>query len=211
MPRAFTGWPEEAYEILLQLDGDPSVAVREGLRKDRLRLVRQPMIDLLGDLADADAAYEDFSAWGLGSMVWPWQRQVGVVRVGTNAEFSLSFDLDGLAIGAGWWYPDAEYVASYRAAVASDASGPELVGIVTALQDDGFEIGGNRLKRAPRGYPADHPRADLLRHRMLALTRPLGCDDWLHTPEAVDRVLEAYELLRPLGSWHVEHVEAKQE
>ncbi|WP_051114222.1 DUF2461 family protein [Actinopolymorpha alba] len=209
MRRAFTGWPEQAYDVLLKLDGDPPASVRQGLRKDRERLVRQPMIDLLQDVADADAAYGDFSVWGLGSMVWPWQRQCGVVRIGPKAEFSLWFDLDGLAVLGCWWYPGAENVATYRAAVASDASGPELVSIVEALQHNGSEIAGDQLKRTPRGYPADHPRADLLRHRTLIVTRPLGCDDWLHTPEAVDRVLEAYALLRPLASWHVEHIESR--
>jgi hypothetical protein len=63
MPGRFTGWQEQAFDVLLELDGDPSVEVRDGLRRDRERMIRQPMIALLQDVADAAAAYEDFSVW----------------------------------------------------------------------------------------------------------------------------------------------------
>ncbi|MGH3487864.1 MAG: DUF2461 family protein, partial [Actinopolymorphaceae bacterium] len=57
-----------------------------------------------------------------------------------------------------------------------------------------------------RGYPVGHPRAGMLRHRSLIAKRPLGCEDWLHTPAAVDRVLAAFAELRPLTSWLATYV-----
>ncbi|MET7439401.1 hypothetical protein [Streptomyces sp. NPDC005568] len=54
--------------------------------------------------------------------------------------------------------------------------------------------------------PADHPRTDLLRHRSLIAARSLGCEEWLHTPEAVDRVLSAAADLDALLLWLVRHV-----
>lgn len=36
--------------------------------------------------------------------------------------------------------------------------------------------------------------------------RPLGCDAWLHTPEAVDVVLAALGELKDLMSWLARHV-----
>ncbi len=62
------------------------------------------------------------------------------------------------------------------------------------------------MKRPPRGFPADHSRAHLLRHRSLIAARPLGCEKWLHTPEAVDRVLSAAAELDALLMWLVRHV-----
>ena len=35
-------------------------------------------------------------------------------------------------------------------------------------------IGGDRLKTTPRGYDADHPRIELLRHKSLTVGRELG-------------------------------------
>lgn len=200
----FTGWSEQAFDVLLRLDGDPPVALRESLRKEREQLVRQPMIALLQDVADADVTYDDFSVWGFRIMLWPWQRQCGIVRIERNIELSVTFDLDGLHVNGGGWYFGAEREA-FRAAVADDSSGPALVRIVEALRTRGYDIAGDVMKRVPRGYPADHPRAELLRHRSLSAGRPLGCDGWLHTPEAVDRVLAAFEELRPMMSWLAEH------
>ena len=54
------GWPEQGYAVLLQLSGEPSRETRERLRRDRERHVRQPMIDLLNDLA-ADSRFLAFT------------------------------------------------------------------------------------------------------------------------------------------------------
>ena len=204
MTGRFTGWPEGAFDVLLQLDGEPSVAVREKWRKDRERLVRQPMIALFNSVADADPAYEDFSVWGYGSMVWWWQHQFGIVRLPGRVELGVRFDLDGLEVSGGWMNGPLE---PFRAAVAEESSGTQLVAILEDLQGKGFVIsGGDLLKRGPHGYPADHPRAELLRYRRLTAGLPLGCEDWLHTAETVDRVVAGFTELRPLMSWLGEHV-----
>jgi uncharacterized protein (DUF2461 family) len=62
------------------------------------------------------------------------------------------------------------------------------------------------MKRPPRGYPQDHSRTNLLRHRSLVAARLLGNEEWLHTPEAVDRVLSAGADLDALLMWLVRHV-----
>jgi uncharacterized protein (DUF2461 family) len=131
-------------------------------------------------VADADPAYEDFSVWGYGEvLLQAWQRQSAIVRLGRNVELGVRFDLDGLQVSAAWWYAPAEQIERYRAAVADSATGPRLTGIVRKLEREGFEISGDLLKRPLRGYPADHPRAQLLRHRSLIAARPLGCEDWI--------------------------------
>ncbi|MGH2944913.1 MAG: DUF2461 family protein [Solirubrobacteraceae bacterium] len=39
------------------------------------------------------------------------------------------------------------------------------------------------LMRAPVGYPADHPRLDLLRLKSLTVSRRDELRGWLHKPE----------------------------
>ena len=68
---------------------------------------------------------------------------------------------------------------------------------MASLAADGHEIGGDVMKRVPRGYPADHPHADLLRHRSFTAGRELE-------PDAVRDVGPVYrscERLRPLLEW----------
>jgi uncharacterized protein (DUF2461 family) len=60
------------------------------------------------------------------------------------------------------------------------------------------------MKRVPRGYPADHPRAGLLRHRSLIAARELESD----TVRDVGPAYRACERLRPLLGWLAEHTGA---
>jgi uncharacterized protein (DUF2461 family) len=200
----FRGWPEQAYAVLLELGGEPSRQTRERVRRDREEQVRQPMIDLLNDLADADPRYEDFAVWRYASTAYWWQNQCAIVRVARNVEIGFRFNLDGLRITAAWHYAGPEQIASFRAAVGADETGSTLAGLVAGLAADGHEILGDVMKRVPRGYPASHPRADLLKHRSLIAARELECDA---VPD-VEPVYSECERLRPLLGWLARHAAA---
>ena len=207
MHRRFTGWPTSAYDVLLELDGDPPLAVRERCRSDREQLVRAPMIALLQDLADADLSYDDFTVEGFVSPYYGrWQHQLARIRIARNVTIDLAFDLDGLHLSGLWWPAAPEVLQRYRTAVAGESSGADLSEILRRLEADGRRITGDVMKRMPRGHAADHPRADLLGHRSLTVELPLGCEDWLHTPDVVDHVLAASAELRPFTSWFTTHV-----
>ena len=197
MGTRFHGGPEQASTVLLELDGEPSRATRERVRRDREQHVRQPMIDLLNDLADADPWYEDFSVWRYASTAYWWQNQCAVVRVARHVDIGFRFSLNGLRVRAAWWYAGSEQIALFRAAVAAKESGRALADLVRALDVDGHEIGGDVMKRIPRGYPADHPRASLLKHRSLTAARELETSA-VRGAEPVYRICER---LRPLLSW----------
>jgi hypothetical protein len=53
----------------------------------------------------------------------------------------------------------------------------------------------------PRPYPADHPRAGLLRARSLTLSRRHQRGSWLLTAELLDRLVEDWRALVPLNRW----------
>ncbi|MBM7775389.1 uncharacterized protein (DUF2461 family) [Actinokineospora baliensis] len=205
MPRRFTGWPVQALDVLHNLDGVPSTQVRERNRRDRERLVRAPMADLLADLADADPRYADFSVWHFAKDPFWWQHQGAVVRLARNVEIGLRFDLDGLHVKGAWHYPDPGQVRQFRSAVAEDGSGAELVGILAALPQH-FEVTGDVMKRGPREYPPDHPRADLLRYRSLVATRPVRPEEAVHSAAAVDQVLQVARELDALLGWLARNV-----
>jgi uncharacterized protein (DUF2461 family) len=199
--RRFHGWPEQAYLVLLELGGDPSRETRERLRRRREEQVRQPMIDLLNDLADLDPWYEDFAVWRYASTAYWWQNQCATVRVARNIEIGFRFNVDGLQIQGAWWYASAEQIARFRAAAAADESGRALEDLVSSLAADGHKILGDVMKRSPRGYPAGHPRVDLLKHRSLIAARELE-PDAVHDARPVYR---ACERLRPLLGWLAKH------
>ncbi|HEY1624810.1 MAG TPA: DUF2461 family protein [Streptosporangiaceae bacterium] len=162
------------------------------------------MIDLLNDLADADSWYEDFAVWSYASTAYWWQNQGAIVRVARNVEIGFRFSLDGLRIQAAWWYGGPEQIALFRAAIAAEDSGRTLEQLVSCLAADGHEILGDVMKRVPRGYPAGHPRAGLLRHRSLIAAREFESD----TVRDVEPVYRACQRLRPLLGWLAEHTAA---
>ena len=92
-------------------------------------------------------------------------------------------------------------------AVLDDDSGRELVAIVGALEADGAEVHGDRLKTAPRGIDPSHARIGLLRHRTLLVSRDHGTPEWLETPEAIDRVRDDWRAFGPLNAWLARHLD----
>ena len=57
------------------------------------------------------------------------------------------------------------------------------------------------LKTAPRGYPKDHPRIDLLRMAGIIGIWEHKPGAWLSTAKVKDRVVDGWRQLRPLNDW----------
>ena len=57
------------------------------------------------------------------------------------------------------------------------------------------------LKSAPRGYPKDHPRIELLRYKGLITWRDWPVAAWLGTARARDRIVAFLEASKPLNAW----------
>jgi uncharacterized protein (TIGR02453 family) len=117
---------------------------------------------------------------------------------------------DGLFAGTGYYGMDAGQLARYRAAVDDDASGRTLVDIVSTLETDGIETFGAVLKTAPRGFTTDHPRAELLRHKLLIAGARVVPDasGGLGRDAALDHLRDTWTACAPLLAWLDEHVGA---
>lgn len=204
---AFMGWPRAAVDVLTRLQGDPSPSMRESIRSERERLVRVQMVDLLHDLADRDPIYADHSVWRYGTTAWWWQNQAATIRLDRNVEIGLGLDLDGMRIQGAWWFGGPDQRERYRAAVVGRA-GARLQHLVDDLSS---RIEGDVMVRVPRGYPRDHRRAQLLKHRSLLAVRHLPVGDWLFTKSALDDLEAAATELRPLLEWLSDHVSSGPE
>jgi hypothetical protein len=106
------------------------------------------------------------------------------------------------ACGAYMMAPDQ--LERYREAVAADATGRALEGILNDLSQRGIEVGHGMtepLKTAPRGYPKDHPRVDLLRQKAVSAHRRLSGAS-LRDAEAVrEFVVETFDACGSLNDW----------
>jgi uncharacterized protein (DUF2461 family) len=95
----------------------------------------------------------------------------------------------------------SERLTAFRDAVADDKRGAQLTRITNKLTKTGWELGGEQLKKAPRGYDADHRRIGLLRRKSLYAGRSYGFDEVIHTPRLLDEVRADWQALRPLIEW----------
>ena len=98
-------------------------------------------------------------------------------------------------------------LASIRAAIDDDRSGQELERLLAGLKADGWDLGGERLKTTPRGYSADHPRIELLRHKSMTVGRSHGFEPFVHTPSLLDVVRDDWRELRPFVEWVAQNAE----
>jgi uncharacterized protein (TIGR02453 family) len=207
---AFQGWPEDFQRFFLGLQMDNSKAYFEANRKLYLTAVKAPLEALL---ADVEAEF------GPGKIARP-NRDIRFaadkspyktnIYAGLERGGYVSLDARNLVSAAGEYEIDPIRLQAYRAAVAEDRSGVQLAGIVADLEDKGYKVGGEELKRVPAGFPQDHPRARLLRHKRLFAWKEFGLQPWLGTAGAKDHITQVWRDARALTGWAAEHLPAAQ-
>jgi uncharacterized protein (TIGR02453 family) len=199
---AFRGWEAEALEFYEGLEADNSKTYWTANKDLYETLVYAPMAELITELS-ADYGegkiYRPYRDVRFSADKTPYKTAIGAsLSRGGYVQLSAK----GLAAGSGMWMMAADQLERYRRAVDDDGSGGELVAVVAAGARAGVEIGGHgSLKSAPRGYPKDHPRVELLRHKGLVAWRQWPPAPWLATAAAKKRVVEFFEATRPLNDW----------
>lgn len=125
--------------------------------------------------------------------------QGAYVPSGPAQGWYLELSGSGVLVGGGFYHAPADQLGMLRNRINTD--GAHLRALLSALEDDGWIVGGERLKTAPKGYSQDHPYIDLLRRKTLVLGRDYGEDPVVTTPGFVDVVRADWQRLRPLIDW----------
>lgn len=199
---AFKGWPAEGVEFFVGLAADNSRPYWTAHREVFDTCVHAPMVALTEDLSDEFGAarisrpYRDvrFSRdkSPYKTSIYATLERGGYVR----------FSADGLTAGRGMYMLAPDQLDRYRRAVADDRSGAALAGVVADLTAQKVTVDGtDNLKTAPKGYPKDHPRIDLLRHKDLIAWQDWPVGAWLGTAAAKNRVVTLLRKAQPLQDW----------
>jgi uncharacterized protein (TIGR02453 family) len=198
---AFRGWRAEALEFFEGLEADNSKTYWQAHKDVYEQLVRAPMEELLAELAPdwgEGRIFRPYRDVRFSSDKSPYKTQLGAMAGGGY----IQLNADGLGAGCGMWEMAADQLERYRDAVVDDKTGKRLKGLVTKARDQGLQVTGHdTLKTAPRGYPKDHPRIDLLRYKGLITWRDWPAGAWLGTKRAKDRVVEFFRQSRPINDW----------
>ena len=198
---AFRGWPAEALEFFEGLEADNSKAYWQRNKETYEQLVRAPMEALLAELEP------EFGAWHLfrpyrdirfSRDKSPYKTAIGAT-VGAGY---VQLNARGLAAGCGLWEMAPDQLERYREAVSDETSGEELAALAVEAGRAGLTLMAHEeLKTAPRGYPKDHPRVELLRYKGLATWREWPAGAWLGTKRAKDRVVGFLHDSQPIERW----------
>jgi uncharacterized protein (TIGR02453 family) len=211
----FDGFGEHAIDFYDGLVADNSKSYWTDYKATYQADVRAPMEALLAELAAEFATdfgkatvFRPYRDVRFAKDKTPYKTHCGgVIEPGRGAgAYYVELSPAGVRVGGGCFHLQSDQLARFRTAVAEDIHGEVLAGILTKLEKAGWEIKGDRLATRPRGYPADHPRLDLLRYRSVHADRTWPPDDVLHERALLDRVRTAWRALRPFNEWARDHV-----
>jgi uncharacterized protein (TIGR02453 family) len=208
---AFQGWPPEAFAWFEGLLADNSKAYFTAHRTTYDESVKGPLLALLDELADEFGPGKVFRPnrdIRFSHDKSPYKTNTAAVAPGDMHQpgFWLEVSAEGMAAGAGYHGADRAQIEQFRTAVDDEASGTQLASIVDDLKHAGMEVHGATLKSAPRGYPRDHPRIDLLRHTNLIAVRREPVGPVVQSAAAQGWVRETWRTCSPLVSWLREHL-----
>ena len=203
----FSGWPIEAVEFYEGLQADNTKTYWTANRGVFDRSVHAPMVELLAELAGEFGQGRIFRPYRdvrFSADKSPYKTSIYAALDGGGF---VRFSAEGLTAATGYYAMAPDQLDRYRRAVADDASGAALAAVVDTLTARDVEVGGAAtLKSAPRGYPRDHPRIELLRSKGLIAWRHWPVAAWLGTPGAKRRVVDLLHTAAPLTAWLDEHV-----
>lgn len=200
----FQGIPHDAAAFYVELEEDNSTEFWRANRERYEASVRGPMTALL------DALEEEFGPARIfrphrdvrfSADKSPYKTHQGAfVAAGTRSGWYAEVSADGFRLGGGCYAMDSPVLAAFRRDV-DGSRGAELESIVADLRGAGWEVTGEALKTTPRGWPRDHPRIELLRHKTLSAMQWIEDGDIVTTPALVDAVRSHWRRVRPLVEW----------
>ena len=208
---SFRGWPSEVVEFFDGLEMDNTKNYWSAHKEFYSTNVLGPMQELMAGLA---------SEFGEGRIFRPYRdtrfstdKSPYKINIAAHNDAGyISLSSDALGVGSGLYMPSPGQLTRFRAAVAHETRGAELVKLVKELRGKGIGVSAREtLKSAPRGYASDHPRIELLRHKGLTAWKEWPVGTWLATAAPKRRIADVLRATAPLRTWLDQNVGAPDE
>ena len=208
----FTGFPEAALDFYDDLELDNTKTFWEAHRSTYDEAVAGPMKALVGALEPEFGTAKVFRPYRdvrFSKDKTPYKTHQGAfIAKGPSTGYYVQIGAAGVRVGVGFYEASSDRLAAVRAAIDDKGHGSDLESVLDDLTSSGWELGGDRLKTAPRGYDVDHPRIELLRHKSMTLGKNLGFEPVIHSPELVARVAADWREAKPFVEWVLAHAKA---
>ena len=206
----FEGFPVAALDFYDDLEVDNTKSFWEAHKTVYADAVLAPMKALTSALEPEFGAAKIFRPYRdvrFAADKTPYKTNQGAfVGVAEATGWYVDISARGVRVGGGFYHAPTARLAAFRSAVAHDRFGPELASILASLREAGYDVGGDQLKTAPRGFDKEHPRIDLLRHKSVVVGLMLGFEPVIHTADLLDQVREHWRAVAPLVEWSRVHL-----
>ncbi len=219
MEFTFPGFEPQARQFLRELRANNNRDWFQAHKPDYEQFVRGPLLELVLEVSIAieehspghsidprKSVYRIYRDIRFSKNKDPYKTHAAAVFPPTGLErhagagFYFHFSAEELLVGGGVYAPPPDTLRRIRAQIAADPD--ELRGVLAAA---GYRkcysgLEGQRLKRTPRGFPPDHPAADLLVYKQFLSGVTLPADA-IERP-TIGSVLDQYfRALAPLMAY----------
>ena len=200
----FRGIPAEAFDFYARLEADNTKSFWQANKATFESDVKAPVQALCDELGEYGPfhLFRPYNDLRFAKGKPPYKTAQGAYGEGTGgAGYYVQVSADGLMVAAGYYAMAKDQLERFREAVDAEPGGTiEL--LAHDLERRGYSIGAiDELKSAPRGYPKDHPRIELLRRKGLMMSRSWAPASWLHTKQAASKVRKVWKDAAPMCEW----------
>jgi uncharacterized protein (TIGR02453 family) len=206
----FRGIPAEVLDFYERLEADNSKAFWEANRHVYRDVVKATAVELCDELGEYGPfhMFRPHNDLRFSKNKPPYKIHQGAYGESEGgAGHYLQMSARGLMCGTGYYAMAKDQLDRFRRAVDAEATGAEIGDIVADLRTRRFEIGAiDELKTAPRGYPKDHPRIELIRRKGLIMSKDFGAPKWLQSTQVAKRIREVWTAAEPMNAWLDAHV-----
>jgi uncharacterized protein (TIGR02453 family) len=197
----FRGFGPEVFEWFEGLERDNSKAYFTATRDVYEEDVRGGLEAMLEELREAFGGEVKVFRQQRDLRFSPDKRPYKEQTYGLVGRFYAQLSSRGLYAGTGYHVMARDQLERFRAAVDSEAAGEELRTVVGAAERAGLDVEGAELRTAPRGYPKDHPRIELLRRKAIVAGRRLPAGRGIGRDEALEHVSGTWRAAAPINAW----------
>ena len=187
----FGGFGPEAFWWFDGLERDNSREYFQRTRDLYEREVRGQLEDLLREIGGEIKVFRQHRDLRFSPDKRPYKERT----YGTAGRLYVELSARGLYAGTGMYQPSREQLSRFRDAVLED---DELERLLARAR---LDVDGAAVKTAPRGYPRDHPRIELLRRKQLIIGRRLPAGGGITRDPALALVRGVRTASEPVLAW----------
>lgn len=128
----------------------------------------------------------------------------GEGKVTGNPHFTVWVGHEGIGVGAGMRGFSKERIEDFRNRLVDKRAGEEFGKLAEKLEQAGYEFMGEKYKKVPTGYDAEHPNAKWLKFVGMACYVKMDTPKEINSVEILDVLAKHCEMMAPLHYWIME-------